>query len=232
MNLTLQTIPSTVISEIFCLQKFDGIVLDTEHGCFNNESLYSCIQVVTGMNKKCFVRITDFNKQLIRMCLDAGVTGLIFSTIEDEEIGDRIIKYCNYPSKNGKRGMGLVRQNSWGQKNLDEYEPILMAQIETKRGIQNLNTIKKCKFDYFVLGPYDLSSDLDCPGDWENEKYCLHVKMMCDILPREKLGIFIPTIKQIEKSHNVRDHFSMIVMGMDTDFLKSGMEKIDYEVFS
>ena len=55
---------------------------------------------------------------------------------------------------------------------------------------------------------------------------------MCDILPREKLGIFIPTIKQIEKSHNVRDHFSMIVMGMDTDFLKSGMEKIDYEVFS
>jgi 4-hydroxy-2-oxoheptanedioate aldolase len=79
MNLTLQTIPSPVISEILSDSKLDGVVLDTEHGCFNNETLYSCIQVITLSNKKCFVRLTDFNKQLVRMCLDAGVDGLIFS---------------------------------------------------------------------------------------------------------------------------------------------------------
>ena len=83
MNLTLQTISSTVISEILCKTNFDGVVLDTEHGCFNNENLYSCIQVITSMNKKCFVRVTDLNKRLIRMCLDAGVDGLIFSTVEN-----------------------------------------------------------------------------------------------------------------------------------------------------
>ena len=56
--------------------QFDGVVLDTEHGHFNNETLFNCIQVITLSNKKCFVRVTDLNKQLIRMCLDAGVDSL------------------------------------------------------------------------------------------------------------------------------------------------------------
>ena len=56
MNLTLQTIPSTLISELFSNSKFDGVVLDTEHGNFNNETLYSCIQVITLYKKQCFAK--------------------------------------------------------------------------------------------------------------------------------------------------------------------------------
>ena len=40
MKLAWQQIPSTVITEIFCNGKFDGVVLDTEHGCFNDEDVY------------------------------------------------------------------------------------------------------------------------------------------------------------------------------------------------
>jgi 2-keto-3-deoxy-L-rhamnonate aldolase RhmA len=47
MHLTLQTIPSPIISELLTYSNLDGIVLDTEHGYFNNETLYACIQIIT-----------------------------------------------------------------------------------------------------------------------------------------------------------------------------------------
>ena len=230
MRLTLQTIPSTIISEILSSSNFDGVVLDTEHGCFNNESLYSCIQIITSLDKQCYVRVTDFNKQLIRMCLDGGVDGLIFSTIEDSVLSEEIIRYCNYPNRGGNRGMGLVRQNAWGNKSLDTYKPILMAQIETKKAVNNLSTLKECGFDYFVLGPYDLTSDLKCPGEWENEKYISHIQTLCDIIPRERLGIFLPTVKQAISSSGIGDKFSLVVWGMDTDFLKTGITGNTHEL--
>ena len=225
MNLTLQTISSTTISEILCRSNFDGIVLDTEHGCFNNENLYACIQLITSMNKKCFVRVTDFNKRLIRMCLDAGVDGLIFSTIDNVETSVEILKYCKYPRYGGNRGMGLVRQNSWGDRSLDDYNPILIAQVETKLGVDNIDNLKDIGFDYFVLGPYDLSSDLNCPSDWHNEKYLLYVRKICDTIPKEKLGTFLPTVRQVKESKNQNNKYSLLISGMDTDFLRTGIEE-------
>ena len=52
MKLAWQQIPSPTISELLC-KSLDGVVLDTEHGCFNNETLYNCIQVITANDKKC-----------------------------------------------------------------------------------------------------------------------------------------------------------------------------------
>ena len=130
MILSWQQIPSPLVTEIMC-HNFDGVVLDTEHGCFNNETLYSCIQVIKASKKRCFVRLTDINKTMIRYCLDAGVDGLIFSTIETEKQCTDIIDYCFYSPK-GKRGLGLVRQNFWGEKELIQKDPIIIPQIETK----------------------------------------------------------------------------------------------------
>ena len=84
MILSWQQIPSPLVSEILC-RGFDGTVIDTEHGCFNNETLYSCIQVIKASKKRCFVRLTEVSNTMIRYCLDAGVDGLIFSTIETKK---------------------------------------------------------------------------------------------------------------------------------------------------
>ena len=50
MILSWQQIPSPSISEIMC-RGFDGVVLDTEHGCYNNETLFCCIQVIKANGK-------------------------------------------------------------------------------------------------------------------------------------------------------------------------------------
>lgn len=43
--------------------------------------------------KQCFIRFTDLNKQLVRMCLDVRADGIIFSTIETPQLANEIIKY-------------------------------------------------------------------------------------------------------------------------------------------
>ena len=167
MRLCWQQIPSTVISDILCQNKLDGVVLDTEHSAFNPEILYACIQIITLNNKKAFVRLTEVDKTLIRMCLDAGCSGLIFSTVEGLVDAQKVLEFSKYPSQGGSRGLGLVRQNSWGKDGLITKEPVLIAQIETVTGVESIMDIwSQGVFDFCMIGPYDLSASLGAPGNF------------------------------------------------------------------
>ena len=141
MKLAWQQIPSTIISELLCNIELDGVVIDTEHSAFNIETLYNCIQIITALNKTCFVRLTEPSKTIARACLDAGAHGIIFSTVETEEQCETIHQICKFPSQGGRRGLGLVRQNKWGIEKLISDKPIIIAQIETVEGIENLDKI-------------------------------------------------------------------------------------------
>jgi 2-keto-3-deoxy-L-rhamnonate aldolase RhmA len=228
MNLTLQTIPSPLISELLTYSNLDGVVLDTEHGHFNNETLYSCIQVITLRGKKCFVRFTDLNKQLVRMCLDAGVDGVIFSTIENHIEANEIINYCRYPSQGGKRGCGLVRENQWGNKQLDSHIPIIIGQIETKTAIENIQELVKCEFDIFLIGPYDISSSIKLPGQFGNPIYLSYINKIYDAISLNKLGLFLPTKKDIDAYKNLnKERPNLLILGMDTDFILESLKNIN-----
>lgn len=213
MNLSWQQIPSTIVSEILC-HGFDGVVLDTEHGCYNNETLYACVQVIKNKQKKCFVRLTEVSKTQIRYCLDAGVDGLIFSTIETEEQCKKIIEY-SYFSPRGSRGLGLVRQNFWGEEGIiPNQEPILVCQIETIKAVENLITISSHNFDYYLIGPYDLSLSLGIPGAFEDDKFILKLQEYNSIIPEEKRAVHIPN--DIKQNISRYENYGLKCLGMDT----------------
>jgi len=212
MILSWQQIPSPLISEILCHQ-FDGVVLDTEHGCYNNETLYSCIQVIKCSGKKCFVRLTEVSKTMIRYCLDAGVDGLIFSTIETEEQCRQILEFSCY-SPRGGRGLGLVRQNLWGEKPLISKDPILIPQIETKKSVENLEQIIKFNFDYYLIGPYDLSLSLEAPGQFNNPNFLLYIDKINAIIPEDKRAVHIP--KDVNQQIKKYKNYGLKCLGMDT----------------
>ena len=229
MKLAWQQIPSTVVSEILCNNKLDGVVLDTEHGCFNNETLYSCIQIISANKKKCFVRLTDVDKSMIRHCLDAGISGLIFSSIETIEHCEKVKEYCLFPSVGGKRGLGLVRENAWGEKDLSGNSLLLIAQIETKEGVLNIDKIlSKDIFSHFMIGPYDLSASLGSPGDFTCKKYLDMVECVKSAATKSRMAVHIP--KDISSNIKKYDGYNIIAIGMDTisilDFYKE-MEVIN-----
>ena len=212
MILSWQQVPSPLISEIMC-HNFDGVVLDTEHGCYSNETLYSCIQVIKCSGKKCFVRLTEISNTLIRYCLDAGVDGLIFSTVETEEQCEKIIQYCYYSPK-GKRGLGLVRQNMWGEKCLIQSNPIIIPQIESRGAIDNLGKIIKFNFDYYLIGPYDLSLSLNTPGMFDNSQFRCYINQVTSKVPKENLAVHIPS--DIKEQISKYEGYGIKCLGMDT----------------
>jgi 2-dehydro-3-deoxyglucarate aldolase len=226
MNLIIQTIPSPLVSELLAYSELDGIILDTEHGHFNNETLYSCIQIITLSKKKCFVRFTDLNKQLVRMCLDAGIDGVIFSTVEHVEYAHNIIKYCTYPTQGGKRGCGLVRDNKWGNEKLDSHKPLIIGQIETRTAIEKVTELyEESNLDFFIIGPYDISSSLNIPGEFDNPTYLEYINRIYKAIPLDKLGLFLPYNDYINLSKNEKQPH-ILILGLDTDMILNSLKNI------
>jgi 2-keto-3-deoxy-L-rhamnonate aldolase RhmA len=162
------------------------------------------------------------------MCLDAGVDGVIFSTIESYIEAKEIINYCNYPSQGGKRGCGLVRENKWGDKQLDGHKPIIIGQIETQNAIDNIEDIIKCEFDIFLIGPYDISSSLKIPGQFGDPVYLNYINKIYSHISLDKLGLFLPTKNDIDNyksSNNPRPN--LLIWGMDTNFILESLKNIN-----
>ena len=216
MRLAWQQIPSTVISDILCQNELDGVVIDTEHACYNNETLYSCIQIITSNNKKCFVRLGKDDVYMAKYCLDAGASGLIFSTVEEKHQVKKINEICKYPDYKGLRGLGLVRQNKWGTgKDLISPPPILIAQIESIRGVQNIK--KLSGFDYYMIGPYDLSASLGCPGKFNSPVFLKAISAVKKCVQVEKMDVHIPS--DVHKEIKKYGGYGIIAVGMDTTAL-------------
>lgn len=225
MKLLWQQIPSSEITTIYCHTSFDGVVLDDEHGCFNNETLVTLIRLINAHDKLSFVRLTQPSKSKIRMLLDAGVYGLIFSTVETQEQIKHIIDNCFYPSK-GKRGQGLVGENLWGQapELLQKVNPIIIAQIETQKGINYLPLIDQL-FDYYMLGPYDLTADLGCIADWDNLEYQKSVRIFNSLIPESKRAVHIVSNIKNEFETKFKD-YGLVALGMDTTLLINSLNNI------
>ena len=185
MKALWQQIPSVEITRLYCNTNFDAVILDLEHGVFNNETLFSLIQLINASNKLSFVRVTEPSKSQIRLLLDSNVSGIIFSTLKIEQTS-KIKEWCLYPPL-GKRGQGLVSENNWGDDKLQLNKVKLVAQIENKESISQLsNIVKTDLFDYYVLGPYDLTADLCCVADWENKKYLELIEKFNKEIPVKK----------------------------------------------
>jgi len=225
MILSWQQIPSPLVTEIIS-EWYDGTVLDAEHGCFNNETLYTCIQVLKLKKKSAFVRLKDISKSMIGMCLDAGADGLIFSTVETKEQCDKIIECSLYPPY-GKRGLGLVRCNQWSsivaarqarpQKELLTL-PILIPQIETKAAIDNIENILSDYFQYYLVGPYDLSLSLNIPGEFDNKLFMSYIDKVNSVISKDKMAVHIPNDVRLQIK-KYKD-YGLKCLGMDTSILK------------
>lgn len=213
MIFTWQQIPSSIVTEILCNTGCDGVVIDTEHGGFNDETVISCIQVATLTGKKCFVRLTEISKTKVRYYLDSGASGLIFSTVESLEDAKKIIEYSCF-SPRGDRGLGLVRQNMWGSRGLLSPDPVLIPQIETRAGVENLEEISSLGFDYYLIGPYDLSLSLGIPAQFDNDEFMIYINKINGIISKEKMAVHVPN--NVQQEICKYEGYGLKCVGMDT----------------
>lgn len=148
---------------------YDWIVLDMEHTSMTTQEAESMFIAAESVGSKPFVRLPNADPYLARRFLDAGASGVFVPVVESREQFDMFAQHCFFPPK-GRRGLGLVRANLWGQKlqaYYSEFKPLIIAQIETKAGAENILDILASPYlDGIMIGPYDLSSSLGIPGQF------------------------------------------------------------------
>ena len=224
---TWQQIPSTIVTEILCSTGFEGVVLDTEHAMWNPETLHACIQVGTLKGKDVFVRFTECNETLVRGCLDAGSTGVIFAKVDSIEYAQRIKKICHFPQDGGRRGLGLVRENGWGRLSLMGGPPTLIVQIESEAGVKLAHSLASMDFDFYMIGPYDLSMDLGVPGQFDSNDFKAAVEYVTEEVGVEKMGCHLVKSAQISAEVDKIGEFGFVALSMDTIILTEGVQNIN-----
>jgi len=159
------SLSSHLAVEILADSGFDWILLDTEHAPNELPMVHSQLQAMGGGTAHAVVRAAWNDQVIIKRLLDIGAQSLLIPYVETEEEARRAVMSIRYPP-DGVRGVAsLTRASRYGRiKGYYEaaHEQIcLLLQVETKRGLENLDKIARVDgVDGVFIGPSDLSAAL------------------------------------------------------------------------
>ena len=210
------------ITEIFSSMDVDFVAIDMEHSTINLDQSQRIIAASQSNGVPCLPRPVSKSNDYFKPILDSGADGLIVTTVEDLEDVGQIIEQVKFPNI-GKRTYGVNRAHNYGFSTLEYYNnwnssSSIIAQIETKKGIDNAELILKEKqIDGIMIGPYDLSGSLGIPGEFDNRLYvdaCNHLISLSKKY-KKSCGTQLSQItkKSIEK--NLDYGFNFIVLASD-----------------
>lgn len=156
----------------------DYVIIDTEHGCFSEETTADLILAAEKGGLLPFVRIGDIRRPHVLRMLDIGARGLIVPNIRSVDQVRELIDYAKFPPL-GRRGYCPNRTTGWGtddwSKDVKAYMAAcnarckLIPQCETKEALEHIEEIAALEgVDGIFIGPCDLSIDLGIPLQFDN----------------------------------------------------------------
>ncbi len=156
----------------------DYVIIDTEHGCFSEETTADLILAAEKGGLLPFVRIGDIRRPYVLRMLDIGARGLIVPNIRTLKQVQKLIDCCKFPPL-GRRGYCPNRTSGWGADEwsrdvfayMDECNRRvkLIPQCETRDALEQIEEIAALPgVDGVFVGPCDLSIDLGIPLEFDN----------------------------------------------------------------
>jgi 2-keto-3-deoxy-L-rhamnonate aldolase RhmA len=163
------------LAEILARMGVDFIGIDMEHTPISEESALHIITSAQGSGTLCLPRVASHDVAMIKRLLDSGADGIIVPLISSKAEAQKVCDIFLYPPL-GKRSFGVGRAQGFGF-DYDAYTKnwnssgCLIAQIETKEGVENIDDILTVKgIDAIMVGPYDISGSLGIPGQLDHPK--------------------------------------------------------------
>ena len=149
---------------------FDFLVIDGEHSPNDIPSIMSQLQALNGSTSPAVVRPPVGEAWLIKQALDIGAQTILVPMVDTAEQAQALVAAVRYPP-DGIRGVAaLTRAAQYGRTpdylKTANREVCLLVQIETRRGLDNLDAIAAVEgVDGVFIGPSDLSAALGHLGD-------------------------------------------------------------------
>ena len=166
MTLGWLAVPSTFTAEVMARQGFDALCVDMQHGLVGYGDLWPMLQAVGQTDVVPLVRVPTNEPGILGKALDAGAYGVIVPLVDTAEQAAAAVRACRYPPR-GARSFGPIRAALYAGADYAAHadeEILVFAMIETRAGLDNLETICAIPgLDAIYIGPADLSLALGLP---------------------------------------------------------------------
>lgn len=171
------TIPSATVTQAMAAAGADAVIIDMEHGAVDHASAHAMIAATAGSDCAPLVRVTVNDPAHVKRALDLGAEGIVFPLIRTVEDARRAVASLRYPPS-GSRGFGpFIAHSHWKTGLLDYREKIEGALvccllIETREAVETIDAICAVPgVDIIVPAPFDLSTDLGIPGQFDHPDF-------------------------------------------------------------
>jgi len=156
---------------------FDFLLFDTQHSPVEIKQLLPAVQATRGRKAVPIVRVGENRADQICYALDIGAKGIVVPMVNSRDEAENMVRWCKYPFEGVRSSAGM--RGDWGQfSNYREYMDAVNAQllvipmIETVEALENIDDILGVSgIDVLLIGPSDLSINLDVTLDYTNPKY-------------------------------------------------------------
>lgn len=235
------TIGHSVVVEIMASAGFEWLVVDIEHTSIDLTTVHNLIATIQANQMKALVRVSKNEEVIIKRILDMGADGIIVPMIKSKADAEEALNYAKYPPV-GKRGVGLFRAQKYGL-GFDDYkkwvndELVVIAQIEHIDAVQNIEEIIDTKgIDGVIIGPYDLSGSMGCPGDYHREDVQDAIQTVLNKCKEKGVpsGFHVIESDPAKLNERIAQGCTFLAYSLDFFFLgdsaRSGMKQINQEL--
>jgi 2-keto-3-deoxy-L-rhamnonate aldolase RhmA len=175
--------PTTGIGRIAAEAGADFVIYDMEHTGWSIETIRGLMATTRAANTIPMVRVPATEYNLISRPLDVGAMGIMVPMVESAAQAQKIVDSGKYPPQ-GRRGaaFGVAHDDYTGgdivaKINSANEEILLIAQIETMAGVENVDAIAAVEgIDVLWIGHFDLTNSLGIPGQFTHPAYLESVK--------------------------------------------------------
>ena len=150
-------------------------VYDMEHTGWELETIRMLIATTPRPGLVPIVRIPTTQYHFVSRVLDMGAMGIMAPMVESADEARLLVQSAKYPPT-GRRGAAFgIAHDDYGIDTIPEVvhssnaESLLIVQIETAKGLQNLDEIATVsEIDVLWIGLYDLANSLGLPGQMDH----------------------------------------------------------------
>ena len=212
-------------------------IYDMEHTGLGFETLKWLFATTRGLEMEPMVRVPTGEYTWIARALDLGARGVMVPMVESLEQAEALARACRYPPE-GRRGaaFGFAQCDYLGgdvAEKMRDYHArtLLIAQIETERGLQNVEAIAAVDgVDVLWVGHFDLSNFMGIPGQFDHPDFLASMKHVAHVAKKHgKIAGFMATDKAwVERAKAMG--YTMMAAGTDTALLQSALGQLIVDI--
>lgn len=228
----LAVMPTASSVEILTTTGLDWLLIDSEHGPMDIETVHAMVRATAGTNVTPIVRVPWNIDWLAKRAMDVGAMGILMPMVSSKEDAVKAVRAVRYPPE-GERGFGpFYAASRWGLSltdyaNVANAEMLAMVLIEHIDAVNQIDDILSVKgVDAAFIGPYDLSGSMGMLGQVNDPKVQGAIDRVLAAGKRANIpvGILATTPEDINK--RLAQGFQLILIGTDTMLMSAGTRGI------